>query len=49
MGISAKEADFDTALAAYDLNPSQSGYPVSKLAINFLGVSVEDEDAAGCA
>ena len=40
---------FDTALAAYDLNPSQSDYPVSKLATNFLGVSVEDEDAAGYA
>ena len=40
---------FDTALAAYDLNPSQSDYPVSKLATNFLGVTVEDGDAAGCA
>ncbi len=40
---------FDTALAAYDLNPSQSDYPVSKLATNFLGISVDDEDAAACA
>ena len=40
---------FDTALAAYDLNPSQSDYPVSKLATNFLGTSLEDEDAAACA
>ena len=40
---------FDTALAAYNLNPSQSDYPVSKLATNFLGVTVEDGDAAGCA
>ena len=40
---------FDTALAAYDLNPSQSDYPVSKLATNFLGISVEDGDAAACA
>lgn len=40
---------FDTALAAYDLNPSQSDYPVSKLATNFLALSVEDEDAAACA
>ena len=40
---------FDTALAAYLLNPSQSDYPVSKLATNFLGVSVEDGDAAACA
>ena len=40
---------FDTALAAYDLNPSQSDYPVSKLAANFLGISVDDTDAAACA
>ena len=43
------ECVFDTALAAYDLNPSQSDYPVSKLATNFLGLSVEDGDAAACA
>ncbi len=40
---------FDTALAAYLLNPSQSDYPVSKLATNFLGLTVEDGDAAACA
>ncbi len=49
MGLTCGECIFDTALAAYDLNPSQSDYPVSKLATNFLGISVEDEDAAGCA
>ena len=49
MGIMFGECIFDTALAAYDLNPSQSDYPVSKLATNFLGMSVEDEDAAACA
>ena len=49
MGISFGECVFDTALAAYDLNPSQSDYPVSKLATNFLGTSVEDQDAAACA
>ena len=49
MGLSFGEFVFDTALAAYDLNPSQSDYPVSKLATNFLGTSVEDGDAAGCA
>jgi len=49
MGISFGNCEFDTALAAYDLNPSQSEYPVSKLATNFLGVTVEDEDAAACA
>ena len=40
---------FDTALAAYDLNPSQSDYPVSKLATTFLATSVADDDAAACA
>ena len=49
MGVAFGKCRFDTALAAYDLNPSQSDYPVSKLATNFLGASVEDEDAAGCA
>ncbi len=49
MGIAFEEFSFDTALAAYDLNPSQSDYPVSKLAINFLGMTVEDGDAAACA
>ncbi|MBQ3215144.1 MAG: DNA polymerase I [Oscillospiraceae bacterium] len=49
MGLAYGTFGFDTALAAYDLNPSQSDYPVSKLATNFLGVSVEDGDAAGCA
>ncbi len=49
MGISFGDCCFDTALAAYDLNPSQSDYPVSKLATNFLGISVEDQDAAACA
>ena len=49
LGVAYDDFGFDTALAAYDLNPSQSDYPVSKLATNFLGLSVEDEDAAGCA
>ncbi len=43
------DCEFDTALAAYVLNPSQSDYPVSKLATNFLGATVEDGDAAACA
>ena len=49
MGVAYGSVGFDTALAAYDLNPSQSEYPVSKLATNFLGLSIEDEDAAACA
>ena len=49
VGIGYGECFFDTALAAYNLNPSQAEYPVSKLATSFLGVSVEDTDALGCA
>ena len=49
MGIRVGACVFDTALAAYDLSPSQSDYPVSKLATTFLGISVEDGDAAACA
>ena len=49
LGVAFGSFAFDTALAAYDLNPSQSDYPVSKLATTFLGVSVDDGDAAGCA
>ena len=49
MGILYGSCAFDTALAAYDLNPSQSDYPISKLATNFLGISADDGDAAACA
>lgn len=49
MEIAFGKPAFDTALAAYDLNPSQSDYPISKLATNFLGLTVDDGDAAGCA
>ena len=49
MGLEAGDCAFDTALAAYDLNPSQSDYPVAKLATNFLGTSLEEGDAAACA
>ena len=49
MGITPPDFAFDTALAAYDLNPSQSDYPVSKLATTFLGVTVDDGDACKCA
>jgi len=49
MGIAYGKFVFDTALAAYDLNPSQSDYPISKLSTNFLGITVDDGDAAACA
>ncbi len=49
LGLDGREVAFDTALAAYDLNPSQSDYPVSKLATTFLGMTVEDGDTAACA
>lgn len=47
--VAACEFDFDTALAAYDLMPTQSEYPVSKLATSYLGWQVADTDAAACA
>ena len=49
LGISVGKVVFDTALAAYDLNPSQSDYPISKLATNFLSADVSDGDAVACA
>ena len=49
LGLPGPKAAFDTKLAAYDLNPSASDYPVSKLATNFLGMNVDDGDPIGCA
>ena len=49
MGFPRGDFVFDTALAAYDLNPSQSDYPVSKLATSYLATNVDDGDAAACA
>ena len=49
LGLPFGNMIFDTALAAYDLNPSQSDYPVSKLATNYLGITVDDNNAATCA
>lgn len=49
IGLTANQFVFDTALAAYDLNPSQSDHSVSKLATNFLGINTDDADAAACA
>ena len=49
MGISFETFSFDTALAAYDLSPTQSDYPISKLATNYLALTVDDGNAADCA
>lgn len=49
MGLACGMFAFDTALAAYDLNPSQSDYSLSKLATTFLGRSIDEADAAACA
>ena len=49
LGLPVPKCAFDTALAAYGLNPSASDYPVSKLATNFLGMNADDGDAIGCA
>ena len=49
MGISFEAFSFDTALAAYDLSPTQSDYSISKLATNYLALTVDDGNAADCA
>jgi len=49
LGVAYEAFAFDTAVAAYDLNPSASDYPISKLAINYLGINADDNDAAVCA
>ena len=49
MGLTHCAFAFDTALAAYDLDPSRSEQPVSKLATDLLGATVEEEDPAACA
>ena len=49
LGVHCESFAFDTAVAAYNLNPSSSDYSVSKLATNFLGVTVDDQDAESCA
>lgn len=49
LGLPHGDFVFDTALAAYNLNPSQSEYPVSKLATTFLGKTIEDTDPCACA
>lgn len=48
-GVQVGSVSFDTALAAYDLNPTSSDYTVSKLSTNFLGRTVDDDDALACA
>ncbi len=48
-GLPKSRFAFDTALASYNLNPSQTDYPVSKLATNYLGINADDEDAEACA
>lgn len=49
VGILVQSVCFDTALAAYDLNPTSSDYSVSKLSTTFLGKTVEDGDCLSCA
>ncbi len=44
LGLDHCNFTFDTALAAYDLNPSQSDYPISKLSVSYIGASVDDND-----
>ena len=49
IGVRVDNVGFDTAVAAYNLNPSSSDYSVSKLATNYLGISVDDNNAVECA
>ena len=49
LGLPSGNFVFDTALAAYNLNPSQSDYMVSKLATSYLAVTADDADAVACA
>lgn len=49
LGLEWGQTFFDTALAAYDLNPSQADYPLSKLATTYLGITLDENDAAACA
>lgn len=48
-GIVGADFIFDTALAAYDLNPSQTDFGISKLATTFLGRSAESIEDQACA
>ncbi len=48
LGLPHGDFAFDTALAAYNLNPSQSDYGVEKLAVNYLSMTC-DEDACTAA
>lgn len=49
LGLRCGTFVFDTALAAYDLDPSQSDYPPEKLAALYLGQELKNTDAAACA
>ena len=48
LGLPHGQFVFDTALAAYNLNPSQSDYAISKLAVNYFSMAAE-EDAVSSA
>lgn len=49
LGLTCGAFVFDTALAAYDLDPSQSDYSPEKLAALYLGRELKNTDAAACA
>ena len=48
MGIPCPQVIFDTAVAAYDLDPSASDYAISNLAAKYLSATVDDNDTASC-
>ena len=46
-GFAPKEFDFDTALAAYVLDPTVSDYSLAKLSVQYCALQPEDESLAG--
>lgn len=47
LGIDAKNIDFDTAIAAYLLEPSRRSYDIEGLAADFLHITLEESDEGG--
>lgn len=48
LGVTCGEFVFDTAIAAYDLDPSASEYAISGLAAKYLSATVDDNDPVSC-
>lgn len=44
MGIDIKNITFDSAIAQYLINPSQTDYSIGKLSEKYLNVNIEDKE-----